>query len=281
MKHKKVTTRYILSVLIDYVILMCIVFFLSTWFPQDNPPVKICIVLILLSLYFVQDKIFGNKSIGKIILCIEINSLDDEKTLSLFSVIIRRFLELLYVYKLFFWRLYINIDKISNSKIVYKNRAGNAKRVNDTGLNKKRFLFYPDKSLMIARAKAFLIDSLLISWAYVALCLINMPSVILYFESISQYFLLSIHLILVFTIGLYWIFRDLLFRNKSIGKRVLGIEVTDLESKIPSRLSLIVKNTVSLGFAPIELLFFLLNRRGIGEQFTYTITIKTNKNASI
>ena len=277
MNPKQINKRYFFSVLIDYVILICIAYPMSLFFPDRNNPTFFVVLIVLLFLYMIQDKIFRNKSVGKMILLIRIEPLHQGQLISVFNVIVRRILEWMYVYKLIFWRLYINIDKISNTKIVMVNSSNKKEIVKATEVNQRPFLSYQDKSLMKIRAKAFFIDFLLISWVIAFLIIINLSSVIIYLNGISQYLSLSLDLAISLIFVFYWAFKDLRFQNGSYGKHALGIGIFDLEGNLPSKFSLVIRNIVSFGFSPIELTLFLLNRRGIGELLTYTIVRKIKK----
>jgi uncharacterized RDD family membrane protein YckC len=130
---------------------------------------------------------------------------------------------------------------------------------------------------MTTRAKAFFIDFLFIFWAVIILVVNNLPKLTSYLNGISEDLSMTLNLIIGSILLIYWAIKDLWFQNGSYGKHVLGIGIFDLEGRFPSKFSLILKNIVSLGFFPIELILFFLNRRGIGELLTYTVIRKTQK----
>jgi len=277
MNSKKNNTRYFISVVIDYLILMGIAYTTSLLLPDRNNPTFFVALFVILFLYMIQDKILRNKSIGKLILSIRIVPFYKGQRLSIINVVIRRLLEWMYIYKIIFWKLYIDIDKISSSKIEKVDNSNQKRLINENHINRQEYIFYHDRLLMNARIKALLIDFLIISWAFLLLIFNNIPKVTSYFNDIIENLSLSLNLSISLIILLYWAFKDLLFQNGSYGKHILGIEIIDLEGNLPSKFSLIIKNIVSLGFTPIELILFLLNRRGLGELLTYTAIRKTRK----
>lgn len=71
------------------------------------------------------------------------------------------------------------------------------------------------------------------------------------------------------------LFKDLLFKNKSIGKKIMGIEIRNNNNKIPSFPILILRN-ITIIIWPIECLLILLKMNRIGDIIFKTKVVLTN-----
>ncbi|MCI8778509.1 MAG: RDD family protein [Bacilli bacterium] len=69
--------------------------------------------------------------------------------------------------------------------------------------------------------------------------------------------------------------KDLIFKNKSIGKKIMGIEVRYNDNKIPSFPILILRN-ITVIIWPIECLLILLKKNRIGDIIFKTKIVLTD-----
>lgn len=70
------------------------------------------------------------------------------------------------------------------------------------------------------------------------------------------------------------VFKDITFRNASIGKKILKIEIQGYNDKLPSLTTIILRN-VFLILWPIEILIFLIYNKSIGDIIFKTRIIDT------
>ena len=271
MKRYNLKARYFFSCVIDYGIMFAVIVPFSKLNDQMNDTLFGISMLLIELIIFTQDRYLNGASIGKRILGIKMISNEGFKEITWGETTTRRFLEMLYTYKIIIWRLYINIDKISNSKIVHKSCDVRQKE------SKKVVLLAGNHTLNIKREKAFFIDLLIISFAIISSYIIRLN----YFKNLinnyndNLYFWLNYSL--SFSIALYFTFRDFIHRNASIGKKKLGICVVDKEGNKPSGLQMFVRGSIQMGLWPIEIILFLLNKRQIAEMLTYTKVIEDKR----
>jgi uncharacterized RDD family membrane protein YckC len=268
MKKQNTKTRYILSCIVDYGILLAVTI------PIIKSPHKIDALLFVIAMWIIQivilsqDKILGGASIGKRIFGIKIVSYECFSEITWGESLIRRFLELLYSYKIIFWRLHLDIDKISNSRIVHKSYQAKPNRTREVNL------LQGNHRLNIKREKAFYIDFLIISWLVIASYILRLD----YFKNLINDYWEHLYLLLTiligFTIWIYFAFKDFIYKNASLGKRKLGICIVDRDGKRPSELQMIIRGSIMISLWPIEIVLFLLNKRQIAEMLTYTKVIE-------
>jgi len=80
---------------------------------------------------------------------------------------------------------------------------------------------------------------------------------------------------LIIAVILY-ICKDLIFKNKSIGKRAVGIQVLKEDGSIPSSLELILRNVLAFVW-PIEVILIIIQNKKIEDMIFKTIITETNK----
>jgi len=66
--------------------------------------------------------------------------------------------------------------------------------------------------------------------------------------------------------------KDLIYKNKSFGKKRIGLEIITLDDKIPSRLVIFLRN-VTVCIWPIEFLLIFLERERLGDRIFKTKVI--------
>ena len=77
-------------------------------------------------------------------------------------------------------------------------------------------------------------------------------------------------------------FRDLVFKNAGIGKKLLGIKIVDkINRKNPGCGKIILRNVILLPILSLELLLLIFNGERIGDILTKTIVIEKDKTAGI
>lgn len=77
----------------------------------------------------------------------------------------------------------------------------------------------------------------------------------------------------------FWLLKDLMFKNASFGKKILGLGIFYENGKIPSFKILINRNRSSISiFYPIQILYILINNRTSGDKKYNTIVTLQNKN---
>lgn len=73
--------------------------------------------------------------------------------------------------------------------------------------------------------------------------------------------------------------KDLLFTNKSFGKKILKIEVVDADTgKNPKKWKLILRNFFLVFAVPIEIILFFAGSRRLGDAICNTIVIRKTTN---
>lgn len=271
MKSSSLGIKYFFSIVIDYIIIMMIIIPVSRCLTDNNRIIFEPLLVVIFLVYLIQDKIFKNTSIGKMIFSLRIESLEKNGKVSLSNVFVRRVLEIMYSNKVIFWRLKINIDKISHTKIVQKINRQRLEPICDTPSKKDIYGIINQKnSLMSLRTKAFLFDFLIISWAILGANLMQISIIRNYVEEAFPTLSLWIKYVLYAVSFLYFILKDFAYGNQSVGKRKVGLEILDLEKKRPSWLQILVRNIIIYGLAPLEILLFLLKKKQICDVITYT-----------
>jgi len=86
------------------------------------------------------------------------------------------------------------------------------------------------------------------------------------FEAIDS--MISLVMILV-------IFKDLIFRNASIGKKIMKLEIRKQDNKIPPIYAIILRN-ITVSIWPLECILILMNKNRIGDMIFNTKVIEVN-----
>jgi elongation factor Tu len=87
-------------------------------------------------------------------------------------------------------------------------------------------------------------------------------------------FIAPLHDISLIITFLLLIFKDITFRNASIGKKIMNIEIRGYNNKLPNLTTIILRN-VFLILWPIEILIFLIYNKSIGDMIFGTKIIDT------
>ncbi len=272
----KLKIKYVASVVIDIIIVdLLVFFFLIEPVIVLAPLIQRLLPFTFLLCFLVQDKILFGNSIGKRILGIKLISGDNNSTtVSIQQVVIRRILEMIYVTKIFMWRLVIDIPKITNTRIVSKSEI-----FTESVKLTSNYSIKVSKSLVKYRVYAMLIDFAIISWALILYYLVGIPTIR---NSISNDLFIFVRFVLNIIIILYFLFKDFIYKNRSIGKFKQNIEILDQENHIPSKVQIVLRNIIVLVFFPIEFILLLSNYKLICDRITYTqISFVTLKNHRI
>lgn len=119
--------------------------------------------------------------------------------------------------------------------------------------------------LKVKRFVAMIIDQYIVAFIFCLFVLILYRDIEALIEKIDLYILLAMILML---------FKDLIFRNASIGKKLMGIEIRNIDGSIPSILTLIIRN-ITIIIWPIEAIMIIMCDKKIGD-----IIFKTDVNYS-
>ena len=228
---KKIKLRYFLSVLFDYAIYILILIAITKSAIFDNSIFYGILINVLLLLFWLEEITFRGYSLGKFIMRIKLISLRNSNNISIKQLIIRRILEIVHVYKIVFWRLKVNIDKISESQIVAHNTLIINKKNKDISESNKKNL---QTDLRLLRIKAFLIDLLIIIWIpIISISLTRIPILRNYIDTLHEFLFYFINGVLTALFIAYWIFKDFKYTNGSFGKIKVGILLKSDDGKGP------------------------------------------------
>ncbi|WP_202079830.1 RDD family protein [Caldalkalibacillus salinus] len=133
-------------------------------------------------------------------------------------------------------------------------------------------------SLLARRTLAFCIDHLIITCVGVIFIFIFLEQLNNAY-GIELLFYVSVVLALM---TMPYFAKDLL-KGKSIGKRVMGLQVRSSENnnEVPSKWQLVVRN-ITMFIWPIEFLVLVLNKEGrrLGDMFSNTVMVIEEQNSS-
>ena len=268
MIKRRIARRYILSIIIDYIILAIAIFPISMLISPDTAIFLVPVIFAIFFVYLIQDRLLGGASVGKRIVSLVVENVRPNEKLTFMQAFVRKAIEQLYIYKIFIWRLQIDIDKISGTRISFRT----TNNIHDKQSRRKIVIFEDHYSSMIQckRIKAFLYDSIFISWAWILYLLYQIPSFHQYVNdfSLDSHFWFKFLLYLIFFV--YYVAKDFLFQKGSLGKTKVGLKIVDFDGKIPSGFQLMIRNVLWLGLSPIEIVLFAFKVRGISEYISYT-----------
>ena len=71
------------------------------------------------------------------------------------------------------------------------------------------------------------------------------------------------------------IFKDFVFRNASIGKKIMKLEIRKSDDKIPSITAIIFRN-ITVSIWPLECILILMKKTGIGDLICDTKVVEVN-----
>lgn len=72
----------------------------------------------------------------------------------------------------------------------------------------------------------------------------------------------------------YFGFKDLLFKDQSIGKKIVKIKVVSIESKNIRKAQLISRNLILIYLYPIEVLMLLSSSKRLGDKYAKTNVVE-------
>lgn len=101
--------------------------------------------------------------------------------------------------------------------------------------------------MKIKRIIAFLIDFSIVCFLY---------AIVSFATPLHDMFLMIIFLLLLF--------KDIIFKNASIGKKIMNIEIRRYNNKLPNLTTIILRNAFLILW-PIEILIFLIYNKSIGD----------------
>ena len=115
------------------------------------------------------------------------------------------------------------------------------------------------------RILAFLIDHLIICFAFVFLGMVEM------FVKTDFELFWKLYYIFLLAFMLIYFLKDVI-NGQSIGKRIMKIKVVDLNENKPSLFNLIVRN-ITILIWPVEAIFVLLDKERLGDRLAKTKVI--------
>lgn len=258
--------KRIVAMIIDYYIILLIVYIPLFFYVCINKPepdilfddtlftfiMASCVILILF-----KDLLFKNKSIGKKIMGIEIRD-NNNKIPSFPILILRNITVIIWPIECLLILLKKNRigDTIFKTKIVLTENLDNIynqqnehnefeiDKYNKETITKKRIL-----SFFIDFLIAIILSSIIILILILYFNMTNFNIMIEYYDYICMYLLL----------------KDLVFRNKSIGKKIMHLEVRYKNNKIPSIIVILIRDWILLGTCIIDWLLIILKKTTIGD----------------
>lgn len=126
---------------------------------------------------------------------------------------------------------------------------------------------------MIKRILAIMIDSIgliLISLIFLALYIVIVKGN----DDVFNIVLVSNSAVL--SLLIYTIYKDFIFKNQSIGKRIVGIEIVFIDGSIPKHKDLFIRNVFWL-FNIVEIFMLIIARKRLGEIVSKTCVVEKNK----
>ena len=269
--------KRILAMIIDYFIISLIVYVplyaymyiskLELYILFDDMVfmliIALCMILILL-----KDLIFRNKSIGKKIMGIEIRN-NDNKIPSFPILILRNITVIIWPIECLLILLKKNRigDIIFKTKVVLTDNLDNIynqqNEYNEFVIDK-----YNTKSITKKRIVAFFIDFLIA----IILSSILITVLVLYFD-ITNFNIMVKYYIYVN----YLLFKDLVFRNNSIGKKIMSLEVRYKNDKISPIIVILIRDWLLTGTWIIDWLLIILKDTTISDIICNTKVVEQYK----
>ena len=263
MELHKLRRKYILSVIIDFSILMITIYSIITISENVGFQYEKYLILMVFIIFLIHEKMLNGISFGKLVFAIRIIPLQGSGKVSVVSYIVRRFLEIIYTWKIFIWRFHMNIDEITNSRIVSRNFKYDKQNIsNETESN--------IIDIRLKRIKALLIDLGTISWLLIIVIFFNVNvarDVIYVF--LGKYAVFVEYFSRVLLIACF-VLKDMVYRNQSIGKKKTKIVILDVKKNMPSKMQIFLRNAILLGLFPIEIVLFIFKKRQIATLITFT-----------
>ncbi len=264
----KIKFKYILSILFDYTIYILIVVYITKSAIFDNTALYVILINAILLLFWLEEIPLNGYSVGKFVMRIKIVSTRSNSKIFIRKLIVRRILEILHVYKIIFWRLSINTDKITESKIVNYNVLSASDKLNKE--SSKISMKETFTNLHLLRIKAFIIDLFIVIWVPIIISLTRIPLLRSYIDTWHEYLVFIIDGLLTILFITYWILKDLKYTNGSFGKIRVGISIKSDDGANPSKAQRVLKNIIAFGLFPIEILMFVMDKKTFSESISYT-----------
>lgn len=101
-----------------------------------------------------------------------------------------------------------------------------------------------------------------------------------YFPQASVFIMLFAP-VFVFSFPLIFVYRDVIFKGRSLAKRLFKLEIVDLETNnLPSKSSLVSRNLFFF-ILPVEIILIIIKNRTLGDMITNTIITKHQSSEKI
>lgn len=85
----------------------------------------------------------------------------------------------------------------------------------------------------------------------------------------------------VISLPLIFVYRDVIFRGQSIGKRILKLKIVDLETRDLPLQSKLIRRNVFFFILPVEIILIIIKNHTIGDMITNTTIIKQKQSEQI
>ena len=85
----------------------------------------------------------------------------------------------------------------------------------------------------------------------------------------------------VMSLPLIFVYRDVIFRGQSIGKRILKLKIVDLETMGLPLQSKLIRRNVFFFILPVEIILIIIKNQTIGDMITNTTIIKQKQSEQI
>ena len=85
----------------------------------------------------------------------------------------------------------------------------------------------------------------------------------------------------VISLPLIFVYRDVIFKGQSIGKRIFKLKIVDLETKNLPLKSKLIRRNVFFFILPIEIILIIIKNQTIGDMVTNTTIIKQKQSEQV
>ena len=85
----------------------------------------------------------------------------------------------------------------------------------------------------------------------------------------------------VISLPLIFVYRDVIFRGQSIGKRILKLKIVDLETRDLPLQSKLIRRNVFFFILLVEIILIIIKNQTIGDMITNTTIIKQKQSEQI
>lgn len=254
MKHLKMNKRIIAST-IDFIIyiLICLIL-LSNYKDIDLMylPKKVYLIVTLCAILpLFKDIIFKNASIGKKIMKLEVLNKDYRKP-TLIQLILRNITFIIWPIEII---LVLTINKRIGD-IIFKTEVYDKNRKYKTSII----------SLESKRAIALIVDFMLIIMFTLIPYVIILKLTDRKFESTFEFIVLIWFILLIF--------KDIVFKNASVGKKIMNIEIKK-QNKKPHLIIVILRN-ITIIVAAIEIILTIVGNKRLGDIIFNTDVVESN-----